>query len=173
MSSAGKVFKPGMYVTMFTDASYCHQTKAAGWAVWIKYGAHPHDQTVRLVGACRRIHDSMHAEYVALEEGLKALEKIPLEGKIVVVQSDCTGALAAIETSHLVRVHGALSVTKKHVKGHQGLKTARSAVNTWCDAEAKDAMRSLRNSILQERQRTPQPGSSTSLGWEAPVPPRI
>lgn len=150
MSSVGKTFDPGKFVTMFCDASFCPNTKACGWAVWIKHGKEP--ETIRLSGTAENIKDSIQAEYKALQEGVEYLAtKMNLTGLIVVIQSDCVGALDKIETGHLSKEHGAQYVKHKHVKGHRGLQDARACVNTWCDKQAKSEMRAVRDKILSGR----------------------
>lgn len=150
MSTVGKTFDPGKFVTMFCDASFCPNTKACGWAVWIKHGKIP--ETIRVSGVSENIRDSIQAEYQALVEGVSILmNKLDLTGLVVVIQSDCVGALDMIDTKDLVKVKGAQYVKHKHVKGHRGLQDARACVNTWCDKQAKVEMRAVRDKILSGR----------------------
>lgn len=150
MSTVGKTFDPGKFVTMFCDASFCPNTKACGWAVWIKHGLIP--ETIRLSGTAENIKDSIQAEFRALQEGVAYLaDKMTLTNLIIVIQSDCVGALDKLETQHLVKEKGAQYVKHKHVKGHRGLQDARACVNTWCDKQAKVEMRAVRDKILSGR----------------------
>lgn len=137
------------YVTVFSDASHCPRTLAAGWAVWMKHGTPA--QTERLSGALRDVTDSHKAEVFALEQALDHIEaSVDVTGKIVVIESDCKGALRQIEErANRLAERGARFVKMKWVKGHQGVKCARSSVNTWCDREAKRNMRSLRDNIIK------------------------
>lgn len=139
------------FVTVFCDASHCPRTLATGWAVWMKHGTPA--VTHRLSGALRDVRDSHQAEIYALEQALDYIEaELELDDKIVVLESDCQGALRHIEQRAMaLSERGAKFVKLKWVKGHQGIKCARSSVNTWCDKEAKHHMRLLRDSIYQQQ----------------------
>jgi len=133
------------FVTMICDASHCPHTRATGWAVWIKHGSPA--QTERLSGSAKS-KNSTKAEHLALEKGTRYLiENVDLQDAIVIVQSDCKGALEKVDVG-LLKERGAQHVKLKWVRGHQGVKDPRSAVNTWCDIEAKRQMRPLRDAIL-------------------------
>lgn len=134
------------FVTMFCDASFCPQTKAYGWAMWAKHGTPA--TTERESGSGQGALNSTDAELVALTEGIKALirNEVPIAGRIIVIQSDSTGALNKLDIKPL-KLAGARFVKLKHVKGHQGLRNPRAAVNTWCDTEAKRRMRAVRDKI--------------------------
>lgn len=142
----GKHFDPGKFVTLFTDASFCPDTRAWGWAAWCKHGAPA--VTIRRSGGGFGCPGSNHAESLALRHGIGVLlnEDIDLVGKIIVIQSDCQGALDGLDDMVLL-VAGAKAVRKKHVKGHQGTKCARSSVNTWTDREAYREMVGRRQTI--------------------------
>lgn len=135
------------FVTVFCDASHCPHTLATGWAVWMKYGRPA--KTKRLSGALQGVVDSHKAETFALESALTFLEsRLDLKDQIVVIESDCMGAISAVRNRAMkLTDRGAKHVKLKWVKGHQGVKCSRSAVNTWCDNEAKRNMRSLREAI--------------------------
>jgi len=149
---------PTQYVTVFTDASHCPHTLATGWAVWIKHGTPA--TTIRFRGTASGLHNSTEAELHALERAIKHLLETDLAlDRVVVIQSDSQGALAQLGSHHnklgteLRRT--ATYVKLKHVKGHQGLKCPRSAVNTWCDREARKQMNTLRTTlrtILQQKE---------------------
>lgn len=147
MTTAKKPFEPGLYITIFADASYHHETKAFGWCFWIKYGA-PATTIVKSGGGVG-LPNSVAAEIEALIQGIREVETTigeNVRGKIVVVQSDCTGALSALG-EHLARLKsslGALNAYTKHVRGHQGNATPRNAVNTICDRHAGMQMRKYR-----------------------------
>lgn len=133
------------WITLFADASFCPDTNAYGWCFWIKHGSPA--QTVVRHGGGQRIQSSHWAEVEALRQGLKWVHTLPLRGKRVVVQSDCTGALAEISSAlNLLKNAGAVAAYSKHVKGHQGNKTKRSSVNTTCDRLAKSEMKRYRAS---------------------------
>ncbi|MBZ9574572.1 hypothetical protein [Modicisalibacter sp. MOD 31.J] len=137
------------FVTMITDASHCPHTRATGWAVWIKHGAPA--ETIRESGGLTGPKDSHQAERHALDRGVEILkERVSLDDVILVVQSDCQGALNKVGVAQL-KALGARYVKLKWVKGHQGVKDPRSAVNTWCDKEAKAQMRRLRDQMYLDR----------------------
>lgn len=138
-------FPAGLYITLVADASFHHPTKAYGWCFWIKYGEKP--TTIVKSGGGVGIANSGEAEVEALLQGLQAIEDLgeAMWGKYVVVQSDCTGALTRIEPKLKELVaKGAGKAYSKHVKGHQGNKTPRNAVNTLCDRNAGQQMRKYR-----------------------------
>ena len=138
------------YVTVFTDASFCPNTKVAGWAAWIK-----HDEparTERLSGVEMNVAGSNDAEVLALKEALSFIEdNIALEEKVVVIQADCQSAIQAIKDRAMaLKDRGAVFVKMKWVKGHQGVRNPRSAVNTWCDKQARSLMREVRDNIYRD-----------------------
>lgn len=136
------------YVTVFADASYCPQTGAYGWCFWVKFGSPA--QTKVHHGGGAYVLNSLMAEVEALLKALEFVESIPLDGKIVVLQSDCTGALNFPRVKSLMEKLvqlGAKRAYVKHVKGHQGTKDPRSAVNTMCDRNARNQMRKHRKKV--------------------------
>lgn len=138
-----RAFEPGLYITLFADASYCSTTKAYGWCWWIKYGSPP--QTKIGVGGGANMQGSHLAEVEALRAGMAFLYNHLLDEiqeKRIVIQSDCTGALEAIKPDlNYLQHKGADMAYTKHVKGHRGHSTARSSVNTLCDRKAKEQMK--------------------------------
>lgn len=48
------------YITVFTDASWCPHTKAAGWAVWMKFTkpGDEHPTTLRKAGGILQAENS-------------------------------------------------------------------------------------------------------------------
>lgn len=133
------------FVTLFTDASHCPRTKAWGWAAWCKHG----DPAVthRRSGGGQHCPGSNEAEVRAISAGVAmTLESVDVTDKVVVIQSDCTAALEMADHSAL-KTAGALAVRMKHVKGHQGVKNARAAVNTWTDRNAYKEMAMHRQAI--------------------------
>jgi ribonuclease HI len=81
------------YITLIADASYDATTTAYGWCYWIKHGSPP--ETIINSGGGYGLKNSNHAEIEALLEGLEIIKSLgdKLQGRFVVVQSDCTGAL--------------------------------------------------------------------------------
>ncbi len=140
-------FEPGKFVTAFCDASYCPDTNAAGFGLWIKHGEPVN--TFRHAGKIPDATNSTDAEYKALVAVYNALanEAIETTGKVLVVSSDCIAALNEFERHHNQDLYalGFDYVKYKHVYGHNGYKNARSAVNTFCDKQAKFHMRAMRD----------------------------
>lgn len=137
--------EPGKYITVFADASHCPYTRAWGYGFWAKWGI-PAKSAYRSGGG-QNCPNATVAESQALEAALRWIlqEVAPREakGKILVVQSDCTGALSKL-LPLLKSVKKTLKLEKaytKHVKGHQGYGDARSAVNEICDKKAKKEMK--------------------------------
>jgi len=141
-----------MFITIFTDASFCHYTKATGWAVWIKYGVN--GTIVKHQGGfiSKKGKHSNDAELFALDMSIDMCRllyehnRMDLKDKIVVIQSDCQGALDKTDTSTLYK-RGVHYVKKKWVKGHSNGEDSRSKVNDWCDTTAFSEMKKLRRVV--------------------------
>lgn len=134
-----------LFITVFTDASFCPNTKAFGCAIWIKDGAgKPHQQS----WGGRNAKDPEAAETRALNGALKYLTKYcQLNGRVIVIQSDCLNALRKLKYDFLKRDFGAKFVKLKHVKAHTNHETRRTWVNNWCDENAKKEMYKVREQI--------------------------
>lgn len=134
--------------TVITDASFCHKTKAAGWAVWIVFDT-PIDGTKRLKrsGVFKaQPKTSSEAERFAMFNGLALAYN--WGARRILVQSDCEGILRHDCPIYQKAAKGywpTAIVLFRHVKGHQCPNTdARSFVNNWCDYNAKRHMRAQR-----------------------------
>lgn len=155
------------YITLFADASFCDKTKAAGIAIW----ARDADKHCRRSKALTFAVDSAsQAEGIALGTAiLFVLREFSYQpGDRLSIQSDCLAALDLFATTPkrkkplpgcesemrskvLQEVHQAgLTLCPKHVKGHEGTKNARSAVNTWCDENARSQMREARRILAKQ-----------------------
>lgn len=152
MSKYRKTFPaPDRWITVFADASYCPDTGAWGYGWWMKYG-HP-ARTLYGEGGGLHIAGSNEAEVVALERALEAVDSLSgeyfLQGKILVVQSDCTGAIDRIQSRlrDMQREHNLANAYTKHVKGHRGYADPRASVNTGCDRAAGRQMRKHREQL--------------------------
>lgn len=152
-------FEPGLYITLIADASHCPHTQAYGWCWWVKHG-HP-AKTDLGVGGGIRMRGSQQAEVEALRAGIEFLSQNmekQLKGKRVVIQSDCTGALKAIEPEmERLRQLGAAMVYTKHVPGHRGHSTPRNSINTLCDRKAREQML-----VWRHKANEPQPAARSS-----------
>jgi hypothetical protein len=166
-------------ITVFSDASFCHETKSAGGAFWARgndckaatafsfEGAHQaHDAEV--IAACKAI--LRVAEHPQLG---KALERGPLTRLVLVV--DCMTVERVLGQGLRVSLSPAAktAVTQvqalceslqfllkvNHVKAHKGARTPRQWVNQWCDTHARSHMRKLRAAkTSQYAISTEQPG---------------
>jgi ribonuclease HI len=153
-----------MLITLFTDASYCHRTRVAAYAVWAKADG----RTVRHSGVLKQlVPTSALAETMALVNGIYvtiAAMRPPSASKII-AQTDCLGAIhaltgtvkrprairafAPIVTAYQQKIASAgVVVELRHVSGHRGTVTPRNAVNSWCDAECHRLMRVARAALL-------------------------
>lgn len=159
---------PRLVVTVFTDASFCHRTKAAGFAVWIKTDK----VTLRHAGAFKiDIATPGQAETAALGNGIcAAVARLDMQpGDIIVAASDCLQAIHVIGGSgsdgkpdRLMRAvrdrvkadlkARGVELRLKHVRAHQGKSAGpRNAVNEWCDGAAKTVMRDRRKTKDKEK----------------------
>lgn len=153
-----------MNVTINTDASFCHRTKSAGYAVWISSNI----GRIKYSGILKECKCSSEAEQQAIANALFLLRKSYLNnGNIlrIYLNSDCIPALNmvvkkggnkagryAYNQAKLIlsgKVGGMSNFIKRHVKAHTNAKDARSWVNNWCDSEAKRWMRKQREAIKQ------------------------
>jgi ribonuclease HI len=145
-----------MNVTAFSDASFCEETKAAAWAGWVKSDR----GRVYKGGVIRTIVvSSNEAEFCALANTLALAEKGGLLeiGDRMIAQTDnrrVQSVLTGVANFHLTQCEHevvnwvqnrvkrlSLRFVVRHVKGHHGSVTPRNAVNTVCDAIARQHMR--------------------------------
>lgn len=91
-------FNPGApdVTTIFTDASFCHDTLAAGWAAWCRYGQ---GRGKMISGQLKgKPLNAELAEAMAIANGLYAARKngIVRPENTVIIESDCLLALCKI-----------------------------------------------------------------------------
>jgi ribonuclease HI len=150
-------------ITVFTDASFCPETKAAGGAFWargekVKFSSSfpiP-DATVsndaEIAAVCRAIHEvAAHPELgLEMAKGRETrlvivvdceAAKFVFEGRRVKINAQ-TRALVR-EALQVIRDKGCWHKVN-HVKSHSGTKTPRTWVNDWCDKEAYKHMDEMR-----------------------------
>lgn len=129
-----------IYITIFTDASFCHETVSTGYAIWIKHGF---GDTITLSGSSSRPKNSTEAEILSLQVAIRYVEKnLDYMQKRLVIQCDNIGALECVTVPYEDHL---LSVRRKHIKAHTNYSDKRSKLNNWCDGKAKKEMRQLRN----------------------------
>lgn len=147
-----------MKITIIADASYCHETQAGGYAFWIACGRGSRGGDGQFKepvpsSGCAELMALVNALHFGTKEGLIR------EGDTVLMQSDCTGALHAMEGRRDIRCNIEQSVFQyyknlknqfklvvivKHVKGHTNNRDARSTANYVCDKLARANMRKAR-----------------------------
>ena len=151
-------------LTVFTDASYCHETGAAGWAVWAKRDGRP---TFFKAGSFRdKLSGPFEAELGAVANACAMLSRRQYLGgdHHVLIKTDCQEVIdrigrfaqrnpEGVYERYYERIYKAkLSVRCleiRHVKGHRGMSAgARFAVNERCDRAAKFQMRLKRKELL-------------------------
>ena len=164
---------PRATVMIFADASWCSQTRAGGWGVWLKTDLL--DRAIVKGGPIKvDVPTPNVAELVAIANGLFVAKRLhllrPLD--VVMIQSDCAEALAWIRgrvpTTADNRAVNGLSIAEefslrlqvRHVRGHQD-GDGRQYVNRLCDQIAKAGMRRRRDQLaaqclpLPERKDSP------------------
>lgn len=141
-----------------TDASYCHETGAAGFGFWAVSergklpGGLPFKQRMVSVEAAE-MAAVVNALVIAKARGIVQL------GDKVLVQLDCMGAIKRLSgeippsnrteeiLAHWGQVKKGLVVNFKHVKGHSNIGDRRSLANEHCDRTAKKHMRTMREQL--------------------------
>lgn len=150
-----------MLVTIVSDASFCVDTGAAGYGIWIacdrvklKHGGQFKD----------RMKSSNEAEVCAIVNGIHHAIKTKhlFAGDSLVINTDCQAAIQllnrsrdfatkreqlALQTYTLLVKNYRLKVYLKHVKGHTGRRDNRSLSNKYCDATAKENMKLARKAL--------------------------
>ena len=156
-------------ITLFSDASFCYQTHAAGGAYW----ARNHETKARGAFAIPDARKPHEAEVLAtcrailqlknhLELGA-ALARGPQTRLIVVV--DChavkvvleggsppldAAARRAVKRVRAYQQQAGFVLQVNQVKSHRGTETRRQWVNAWCDDEAGKHMRALRHTRFRK-----------------------
>lgn len=137
-----------MRATIITDASFCPQTKAHGWACWISLDG---GKKVRRSGSfLKNPVTSNEAELWAAVNGLVIAYA---EGaRTILLQTDCLGVVQSMGKEEVFQANWAhrfpgASISLRHVKGHTDNPDARSWVNRWCDRQARVHMRAMRSTL--------------------------
>lgn len=152
-------------VTIISDASYCHQSKAAGCGFWIASdrgklgGSHAFRLPVKdaQVAEVMGVYAALHK---AAEQGLVQ------ENDEVLIQMDCMGALNRfnghtapregqemeyVDKMKLLIVRLSIQVEYRHVKAHSDALGARFTTIQLCDQRAKEAMRHRRATFAEDK----------------------
>lgn len=154
-------------VTINTDASFCPNTKAGGYAFWIK------SDYFKITGANffkDLIIGSDDAELKCIANALHTLSKYNLTAKeleYLYINTDSTSAIGQIEkrSTELGRKIGEMideimtqsgtiiRYQLRHVKGHSRNTNSRSMVNKWCDKQAGIFMRIKRKELISKKNK--------------------
>lgn len=153
INAAGAVITPPSLgparATVITDASFCPNSKAAGWAAWVTVNP-PQGQVYRVKRSGnfhRKIRNATEAEKYAAFNGIWLAYQ---EGcRRILAQTDC---LSVVQEGwragypYIAETHWPdAEIEWRHVKGHTRHEQARYFVNRWCDTEAKAMMNKQRN----------------------------
>ena len=151
-------------LTIFTDASFCPDTNAAGGALWSRTDKIFYQTSFAVEGAqsandaeiltaCTAIDLVLGTdEYAAFFHGTSNVR--------IVLVTDAQSVKSALETDkhtrlrdfvlhHIHNMRQRLRLNRvllkvNHVKGHSGQLDSRSVVNRWCDKQAGLRMRAER-----------------------------
>lgn len=135
------------FITLYTDASYCHKTRRAtiAWRGKCRLGVVHGDQCLT------DVQNIQVAEMLAIREGIKdALRSYPnLIGVFINSDSlDCVHALWPFKPTpkwamelvqEIQKILGTRWIRTKHVKAHTGNKDVRSYMNHAVDRQTKQA----------------------------------
>jgi ribonuclease HI len=147
---------PKKYITINTDASFCHKTKIGGYAFWIKSDFF----TIKKQGHFNSLVDnSTDAELRCIANAIATLSVQNLGGYeyILVINTDSKGAvgwmknpqnktalICKLQLDNLLELTNCTFVKWKHVKAHSNKDDARSFVNDWCDKMSRKEMHKYR-----------------------------
>ncbi len=150
-----------MLITIIADASFCPDTKVAGYAYWIicKRGKKGGDGTFK-----GPVESNIIAEMMALLNALQGglTSKVVRHNDQVLLQTDCQPAIDTFKkrrrrpsTKEKELIHwldeclrtNNIAVRFRHVKGHSGRDEGRYVANAICDRKARRNMRKARTII--------------------------
>lgn len=136
-----------LFITAFSDGSFCPETKAWGVGIWIRDGSGS-AKTLSFGGA--GIAKSSMVEERGLQELVRYIkENINYQKRVIVIECDSSGALEKVNKAEFP---GAKFVKLKHVKGHTNNKTSRTKVNKMVDKLAGEEMSKYREEVRRKRQ---------------------
>ncbi len=150
-----------MMVTVMVDASFCPDTGAGGYGVWIaaQRGKRAFEGQFNTP-----LDNSTLAEMAAVVNALHCALKhgYIMESDTVLLQIDCIAAIHAFENKRVVRHNMEheikakynkfielfkLDIKFKHVKAHSGKLDRRSRSNNACDQRAYKQMKLMRQRL--------------------------
>ncbi|MEM1345568.1 MAG: reverse transcriptase-like protein [Pseudomonadota bacterium] len=144
--------------TVITDASFCADTRSAGWAAWIKGDdglSIQRSGTFNMPPA-----SSLEAETWAAANGV--FLAVSAGARVILLQTDCMTVVHGVQKKgrqapkiwrknlkmalETLPYAVDLQLSARHVKGHTRDGAPRSWVNRWCDKHARRAMKEQRRS---------------------------
>ncbi len=130
------------YITVFTDGSFCHITKAWGIGVWYRYD----DNKPRKIsmGGKGDFNNSNEVEAFGIHVALQEIRVLPVMEYTMVLQCDCIDALTKFSADIIQNDLGLKQVKFKHVKAHADNITKRTNINSLVDSLARRTMRKYR-----------------------------
>ena len=150
-------------ITIITDASFCPNTKAAGYGVWI---ASQHGRKA-FKGMLEKATDNNVAEAMAIGNALwhGCQSGLIKRGSNILIQSDSETAIRVAKGEYagknpqLIKVmryvlgvqeRFGLVLRYKHVPGHTKGEDSRTRSQIQCDRDAGEQMQLMRARILKE-----------------------
>lgn len=137
-----------MRTTVITDASWCPDTRASGYGVWVSAN---HGKFKRSGSFKKKPENSYEAELWAAYNGIDLA--VRNGATRILIQTDCLQVVNYInnKTNQCVKElrklcnNQKIKIFAKHVKGHTNREQSRYYVNRWCDAEAYHFMQKQRD----------------------------
>jgi hypothetical protein len=155
-------------ITVNTDASFCHETSAAGQAFYIVcdvfrcHHASPFSNKPSgpLEAEIMCIGNALHVTLLELIKSKKTLKQL-------VINTDCIAAIDTIQNksiplgisvknilNQILQVSQCNKYAFRHVKAHSKIDSKRKGANNWCDIAAKKIMREQRALIISAKNGT-------------------
>lgn len=170
----GIITRPLRKATVITDASYCQDSLAGGWAAWVKLDG---GGSVKRGGILPQPASSTEAEVMAAANGCYLAAR---EGAThILLQSDCMAVIHLVHgqtrSESLLRIWRSflayeamqgVQITARHVKGHGRIHDARTWVNDWCDRHAYQYMDQARAKHRAAAGKSRRQNRSTAGGAE-------
>lgn len=165
-------------LTIYSDASFCTRTQAAGGAYW---ACLRDDEWFELAYEFNGANNSLDAEIMGV---CFAAQQLARESKLaeffdpaipsqLVFKVDCLGvippiqnhtldgrsekAVALLERLKVLRTRHGFEIAIAHVKAHTSGASPDSMRNNWCDVESRKSMQKLRDKKLQTTLKVASP----------------
>lgn len=134
---------------LYCDASFDRRTRIGGFAYQISYPVKMRDY--RHSGQLKELSDNNEAEMIAATLTIDALKGHNLSDARIILLTDSMYVMDHIVVPDWLWSDGVKAFTTRHVKEGRGNACPNSAIQTWCDYEAKYQMRKARDLHLQYR----------------------